>query len=269
MSSLSVLKTFVSSGSAFKIIYTTSNGPIINNLTSRVLILDSSFNPPHFGHAALVKKSILYRFPEKSNVSTSTINRKSVLLLLSLKNADKKSADLRNYAERLDMIQLLASHISADYGIACSIGLTDKSLFAEKINAISEELNKPEVKYTFLLGFDTLVRLLDPKYYPGQSVSSALKPLFSNSDCFILSRDDKKYTQEEQRKYVQRFESPDSKIAISSGLTRHLYLEKGDGPSLSISSSEIRSLIESRKEDWKKYTYFDIADYIVENDLYN
>lgn len=267
-SSLSILKTFVTSGSAFKIVYTTSNGPIISNITKRVLVLDSSFNPPHFGHATLVKKSILYHFPDQSDVSVSTINTKSVLLLLSLKNADKKTADLGNYSLRLDMIQLLASHISEDYGIACSIGLTTKSLFTEKISAINQEINKPQVKFTFLLGFDTLVRLFDPKYYPNQSISSALKLLFANSSFFILSRNDEKYPQEEQEKYIEKIERGEFKNDIPSEWTRHLFLVRGDGTSLNISSSEIRAMINGGQEKWKKYTYADIIGYITDHNMY-
>lgn len=265
------LVSFARSKLPFKIIYTTQNGPLLQNLTRRLLVLDSSFNPPHRGHATLIKKSILYQFDK--NISIATINTRSVLLLLSLKNADKKSTDLTGYLHRLEMIKLFAQHIFNDYGLTCSIGLTNKSLFAEKLTAIFDSLDSPMkecLKITFLLGFDTLIRLLDPKYYKGEGLEKALGPFFDRASCFVVSRDDGHYSFQSQKNYITDIRNGKFDGEVPASWADHIFLESGTSDSLKISSSSIRANIKSGKtEFWKESTYPDIVRYIVEKGLYH
>ncbi|VEU24342.1 DEKNAAC105643 [Brettanomyces naardenensis] len=268
------LKTFLGSNFSFKIIYNTSNGALVSPLTNRILVLDSSFNPPHRAHCSLVVKSALFKFPSQNEFSVSTINTKSVLLLLSLNNADKKQADLSSYVHRLEMVKLLAGHISDDYGLACAIGLTDKSLFVDKMHAIGEGLKREfptrynAINMTFLLGFDTLVRLLDSKYYEGNSLEETLGPFFDRSSCFVLSRDGKEYSQQYQKEYVEKIRSGKFDGQIPPSWADHIFIVSGDDSLLSVSSSEVRALAGKGDDNWERYTFADIAEYIKSKGLY-
>lgn len=235
-------------------------------MTDRVLVLDSSFNPPHRGHSALVAKSIAYPFPTPPNqFSIQTINTRSVLLLLSLKNADKQTKQLRSYTDRLEMMQMLASHIASEFGVACSIALTNRSLFVDKQQVITNHLEslyptRRDLDLTFLLGFDTLIRVLDPKYYT-TDLNSALAPLFNSSSCFVLARDTPSYPLAAQTNYLSSNQLP-------SSWASKIHIVDADSSSVDISSSLIRKMAHEHSHMWQSMTYPDIARYIETHALY-
>ena len=115
------------------------------NQSGRSLILDASFNPPTLAHRALAESAA-----EAANAS-------SILLQLSVANVDKTvtSADL---GQRLFMLELMAQ--GHDH-----VGITGCShaRFIDKAVAIREL--SPGLHPIFAIGYDTLVRLFDEKYY--------------------------------------------------------------------------------------------------------
>lgn len=69
---------------------------------------------------------------------------------------------------------------TADSEIAIDIGVTKLPYFHDKAASISKSgTYAPETQQVHLLGYDTLIRLLDTKYYPPSHSLSILQPFLS------------------------------------------------------------------------------------------
>lgn len=110
-------------------------------------LLSGSFNPVHEGHV---------KFAEQAAKAVS-IDPSRVIYEISLKNVDKGVKDVKEIVEtRVKALQKL--------GLTCM--LTTKGMFAEKNELVTNGF--------FLLGADTLVRLVDKKYYDGSREKMAI-----------------------------------------------------------------------------------------------
>lgn len=141
----------------------------------RLLVLDSSFNPPHMGHYTLVKKALDHY---KQDLH--------VLLLLSVNNADKPPKPA-TFDKRLEMMCLMAGMLQEE-NIPTSVGITVFGKFMDKSAAIQKDFCA-EAAVVYLVGFDTVVRIFDPKYYKPQLPSEALREFMSQTELFCLTRD--------------------------------------------------------------------------------
>ncbi|ODV87080.1 hypothetical protein CANARDRAFT_5637 [[Candida] arabinofermentans NRRL YB-2248] len=261
------LQSFLTSKSQFKLLHSSNSNSIITPMTSRLLILDSSFNPPHKAHYSIIQKSIIHKFPSLNNsISTTTINDKSVLLLLSVNNADKSSNSPASTIHRLSMMIELSNEISENLGICCGVGITDKSLFIDKYKVLSEFINsEKKVTQTYLFGFDTLIRLLNPKYYQSKGIVDALNEFITNCDCFVLTRRDSSSSSssmEHQKDYVKNLEW------IPSSWIDKFNIVDNVETNLDISSSSIRESIKQGDSGWEMNTFPSIANYIKNNHIY-
>lgn len=202
MEALKVVKTFVRSGDSFRLVKCYGDRDVVGPTTRRVLVLDSSFNPPHRGHLAMIKQGVLSL---STHDGIATINTNAVLLLLSVKNADKDSVSVDEYARRLHMVGLMAEHVCAGLGLSCGVALTDASLFVDKSRLVADWTGRSSgVDNFFLLGFDTLIRFFDPRYYR-EPLVEAVDPFFRHSKLCVLLRDDKSSRMDlaDQKKYMQ------------------------------------------------------------------
>ncbi|KAF9493168.1 hypothetical protein BDN71DRAFT_1450722 [Pleurotus eryngii] len=160
----------------------------------RISVLDSSFNPPTLAHLALANSPKPKRSftDERDGVTADALglDYDAKLLLLSVRNADKvlKQRDA-SLVQRLEMMVLLAKDIvcpasgpsdvdqSTESNVAVAIideptfvGKSTKLLtfLRNRLAGMSERAGSSamyEPKLNFLLGFDTLERLLSPRYY--------------------------------------------------------------------------------------------------------
>ncbi|THH08878.1 hypothetical protein EW145_g2410 [Phellinidium pouzarii] len=145
----------------------------------RISILDSSFNPPTLAHLALARST-----PAREE----GLDYDARLLLLSVRNADKalKPGDA-SYAQRLEMMILLANELEKEAGPSTdsksdnvAVAIIDEPTFVRNSSETETSIHTP-VKLTFIMGFDTLERLLAPRYY-GDSLDEmymALKRFFA------------------------------------------------------------------------------------------
>lgn len=189
-----VVQGFLKGKERFKVISEGLNRPVVTPLTRQLLILDSSFNPPHLGHLSMIRQAIMKVGTIQENyTAVSSINTKSVLLLFSVNNADKGTAETEEYVRRLHMVELMSEYISTELGVACCVALTNASLFVDKSDLINGWLRQRrtsmEVETYFLLGFDTLIRLLDAKYYDG-NINEVLARFFKSSRIVVFLRND-------------------------------------------------------------------------------
>lgn len=166
-----------------------------------ILVLDSSFNPPHRAHYALVKLAALKIIQSKSSsyrtTSSSEPYKFNVLISYSATNADKGTASFEDQVIRGELMSRFAqyffdgkSNISKTepaINWAVAIARSPSPRFTDKCKDITcwlknntgivmedqdaENQTRSGTRselynLNFLMGFDTLVRFLDPKYYP-------------------------------------------------------------------------------------------------------
>jgi len=122
------------------------------------LIFPGSFNPPHQGHVELVKESLV-----AANCQTAWFE-------LSLTNADKPSLDVDTVTARLEHFWSLVDIMPAQWGII----LSNAPLFSKKVDLlhplqVTRSYSGQQQPLTFVIGTDTLVRLLNPKYYDSEA----------------------------------------------------------------------------------------------------
>ncbi|KAF1995049.1 hypothetical protein P154DRAFT_566924 [Amniculicola lignicola CBS 123094] len=266
----STLKSFTTSSSKFQIVRTVNP----SSTPPRTLyILDSSFNPPSLAHLVLALKAVTH--PKENDAYPHRI-----LLLFSTSNADKAPSPA-SFAQRLAMMTIFAEDLvlklkgfaesaSGDTGgkvdveerldsIPIDIGLTKEPYYTDKSLAI-DNTDPPaypsQPKHVHLVGYDTLIRFCNPKYYPSYTPPlSALTRFFDAGHKLRVTlrpyderdKSSREFgTMEEQEEYVGRLgtgergeegwrrewaeridvDRPDSGVGISSTrvrtTTRHL-----------------------------------------------
>ncbi len=130
-------------------------------------VLPASFNPPTLAHQFMVHWAL-----EKGGFQ-------GVLLLLDLRHADKPPQD----AHLLDRYLMIRLGLSLNDRTL--IGLSSHGLFLEKARAISG-LSPAPVNWSFLVGEDTMARILDPRFY--SSAQEELGELFSRASFVVFER---------------------------------------------------------------------------------
>ncbi|KAF4965350.1 hypothetical protein FZEAL_10771, partial [Fusarium zealandicum] len=152
-----------------------------------LVILDSSFNPPTLAHAGMAR-SALRDLGAKNNEEG-----KRLMLLLSVNNADKAPKPA-SFPVRLCMMEAMGRELLDEVeGLEIDVAVTTMPFFHDKARATTEtdfyacEGQQPTM--TFLAGFDTLVRIFNPKYY-GEGMQRALGPFFEESRVRITTRPD-------------------------------------------------------------------------------
>ncbi|KAL2891235.1 putative nicotinamide mononucleotide adenylyltransferase [Ceratocystis lukuohia] len=224
-----LLSKFQTSGNQLCIIKSLG-APWLSTPKQRIIVLDSSFNPPTLAHMHMALTAI-QRFSSCSGPtlavdstcqvfgeSDDTPKAMGVLLLLSVNNADKAPKPAP-FAQRLCMMQDFAEDllefiktkpkpetlpIGAALPYSVAIGLTTLPFFHSKAIALAELENGPDVSslgetlatsapasvdQCYLVGFDTLVRIFNPKYYGGAAgMREALGPFFARARLSITMR---------------------------------------------------------------------------------
>lgn len=276
------LKSFKEGCTPFKVIKTI-------NLSKRVTpeavpdseiiyVLDSSFNPPTKAHFAMA----LYAMNDWQRTQGLAAPAR-LLLLLATENADKPSKPA-SFEDRLIMMNMLALELAQQLDRRCpdhempkpqaiDIGVVKFPLFIDKANAIAASgvysLLKTQV---FLMGFDTLVRVLDPKYYKDKTLKS-LQAFFAANMIILALRDSEDGPPvSEQRQFVERIAagSLDAIHGYDWWSKRIEVVEKiMDFGDETVSSTRVRAAAKKRELDaLAQLTPTDIANYVINQALY-
>ncbi|RMZ66120.1 cytidylyltransferase [Pyrenophora seminiperda CCB06] len=179
----SALHFFTTSPVKFHVVRT------VNNTTTQpktLYILDSSFNPPSIAHLSLATSAL------KQSVASEQKPYR-LLLLFSTHNADK-SPSPASFVQRLALMTMFAEDLSQSLktaepplkpdmaSVSIDIGLTKEPYYSDKSAAIADTtppFYPSNPIHVHLVGYDTLVRFCNPKYYPKHDPPlSALKPFF-------------------------------------------------------------------------------------------
>ena len=139
----------------------------IGNRPGRLLCLSASFNPLTVAHVRLIQEAS-HVFPPDE-----------VLLLLARANVDKEVIGFPLQRRLRLLLRFGESHPQFSVA-ACSHGR-----FVDKAEAIRSHY--PEgTRLAFIVGFDTLIRLFDPKYYADRDAS--VSALFVKSEFIAANR---------------------------------------------------------------------------------
>jgi len=190
-----------------------------------LLVLDSSFNPPTVAHRRMVLSALSSNVDK--DIERPTIPSR-VLLLLAINNADK-SPQPAAFPERLAMMYIFAEDLllsrqqtqqPGNNSMTTSstnrrsgsldgidIAVTTEPYFHDKSAAVQnsgfyydlpasteekaqEYRHHRQMEQVYLTGFDTLIRIFNSKYYPGQDMSAVLDPFFAHSSLRVTMRTD-------------------------------------------------------------------------------
>ncbi|KAJ1718520.1 hypothetical protein LPJ53_006477 [Coemansia erecta] len=162
----------------------------------RIGVMDSSFNPPHYCHGALMEclGTMELTAADRSHRPARILDIDAFLLLLGSENADKRHTGA-SLEQRMRMVDMLATTISQDTSAdtwhvwKCrehfdqsnlhnlAIGMVNTPRFVDKCSAVRDAVRQEwskgtgqsaaslEVLCYFAMGWDTLIRFFDPKYY--------------------------------------------------------------------------------------------------------
>jgi len=139
----------------------------ISNGKGRLAIFPASFNPPTRAHLALIREA-----KEAARLD-------EVLVLLDVAAMDKECAG----AEVADRLAMMKRAFGRDPWV--STGLSSHGLFLDKIAPL-RRIYPDLVDFFFIVGFDTIVRVVNRKYY--LSPKKSLEELFSKSHFLVANR---------------------------------------------------------------------------------
>lgn len=168
----------------------------------RVLVLDSSFNPPTKAHYSLLTTAIQQYPPHFFS---------GQLLLFTTRNVDKQLSGA-SVLQRAQMMEIVARQ-QPDIAVA----ITQHGRFIDKARCLQQWIQEPVDLY-FIVGYDTITRLLDQKYYE-VPVQEALDPFFQS--CRLVCADrpgfdtDQVVSQFWKSAIIQRYQDAIQRIQLS------------------------------------------------------
>jgi nicotinamide-nucleotide adenylyltransferase len=259
----SALHSFASSPAKFRLVRS------VNATTTQpktLYILDSSFNPPSIAHLTLAASALKQSAPSEKSPYR-------LLLLFSTHNADKAPSPA-SFVQRIALMTMFAEDLSRSLknatpslnanvaNISIDIGLTKEPYYSDKSAAIAEttpSFYSSSPIHIHLVGYDTLIRFCNPKYYPKYDPPlSALKPFFDAGHKMRVTQrptdpsdeSSNEYgTTEEQAKYLQDLKDGKQEDAgFESAWGKNIDMvqaEKGVG----VSSTRVRNAANEGKWD--------------------
>ncbi|KAF2737253.1 Nucleotidylyl transferase, partial [Polyplosphaeria fusca] len=281
-----ILHTFSSSSARFRIVRTVNPSPSVALKT--LYILDSSFNPPSVAHLALATSALT---SAAYNEATSC----RMLLLFSTHNADKTPSPAA-FVQRIALMTMFAEDLSQSLApsphdssqselsnVSIDIGLTKEPYYTDKSSAITETDPNPypsNPKHIHLVGYDTLIRFCNPKYYHSHSPPlSALAPFFNAGHKLHVTlrpfdEDDSSSaefgTVADQQHYLQRLKDGElEKAGFDTAWAGHIDIAEPN-KGLGVSSTRIRTA--AQEENWTgvgQLCTTGVAAWIKDQGMYN
>jgi nicotinic acid mononucleotide adenylyltransferase len=137
-----------------------------------VIVFPGSFNPPTNAHLALLKQGRLYA---KSHADMR------VYCAFSKHTVDKETVERPLLLDRIILMQKVLRRRLPDTGIL----LFNRGLYVEQAEALRNSF--PHVhRILFLMGFDKIVQIFDPRYYADRDAS--LEELFNQAELLVVPR---------------------------------------------------------------------------------
>ncbi|KAF9160411.1 hypothetical protein DFQ27_005810 [Actinomortierella ambigua] len=231
----------------------TVDRPPSTSRPTTIAVLDSSFNPPTVAHYHLLKAAARKAVPGCD----------AVLLLLAMNNVDKGQTGA-SAIERLEMMEALALECIRDEREETAlrhmaVGLTIHARFIDKAQPILDSYPPETVRLSWIMGHDTLTRLLDPKYY--KDIKVDLSPFFERNHAICSTRPD--YGTREDLDRVIKQSGHADKVTL-------VEIEAEDEAIATMSSTIVRKAVQNK--DWnlvKSCVMPSVEKIIIANDLYS
>mmetsp|Transcript_8317 Transcript_8317/g.12584 ORF Transcript_8317/g.12584 Transcript_8317/m.12584 type:complete len:642 (-) Transcript_8317:146-2071(-) len=254
-----------------------------NPFPNDVIIVPGSYNPPHHGHVGLANaavaalrrmrrteekdcneissssKMLRSRYSSLESMSTSSSSSSAlknlwdtvdkheydptVLFEMSVTNADKPPLDPSEVERRVSFFPTL-SEMPKDWGVI----LTNAPLFSQKTSLLDEVCSSSPFsnrKMTFVLGTDTFVRIINPKYYNNsvENMINALVQMKEKGVHFIVGG-----RLEQTESGSKKFINGEGEVKSLPGHVQEIFtLLTEDEFRLDVSSTEIRKQMEEQK----------------------
>ena len=225
-----------------------------------VAVLDSSFNPPTRAHLHML------------SVAASRFSCTNTLLLLAKQNADKAVTGA-SLVQRLEMMELIAAAAEPVGSMLC--GVTAHPLFVDKVSALRSLYGSgsgdDDARILVLVGFDTWIRIVDPKYYPPNGgLEAALKAIFGGVDVCVVSRDPSSASNLAESADALSVEAQESIVhSLSAEVTNgRLHFLRNEPEFAGVSSSAIRKAVAGGGASASGGVPESIAAYVAEQGLY-
>lgn len=239
------------------------SAPLSLNEYRTLYVLDSSFNPPTKAHLTLARQALLKDKGEKPA---------RMMFLLATVNADKKPKPA-DFEDRLVMMSLMAHDVVTEFGdqkVEVDVAVTKKPFFMDKAACIVEAGIYGDAQQVHLTGYDTIVRIFNPKYYPEDQKLKVLEPFLSKHRLRVCYREDGETSRADQETYI---ESVGDGSRESEGMRkewRKMIELVDDAESVKgySSTKSRRAAVEGRRQDLEGLLGPEIADYVLSQKLY-
>src|SRR6266480_3348592 len=138
----------------------------------KIIVFPGSFNPPTTAHLALLKQA--WQFAREHGPM-------HIYAAISKHTTDKEYVQRPLLLDRIILLETLLRHHLRHTGIM----LFNRGLYVEQAEAVHSAF--PQVtKLFFLIGFDKIVQIFDPRYYEDRDL--ALQELFELADFLVAPR---------------------------------------------------------------------------------
>jgi nicotinic acid mononucleotide adenylyltransferase len=139
-----------------------------------IVVFAGSFNPPTIAHLALLKQAQRFMYEQ----GTKPFH---LYAAFSKRTVDKEGVERPLLRDRILLLQMLLRRRLPHIGIL----LFNRGLYVEQAEAIRTAF--PRVRRIFfLMGFDKLEQILDPRYYEDRD--TALEALFRQAELLVAPR---------------------------------------------------------------------------------
>ncbi|KAF4851844.1 Nicotinamide mononucleotide adenylyltransferase [Colletotrichum siamense] len=234
----------------------------------RLVVLDSSFNPPTLAHLRMATSAL--------QASGGAGAGARLLLLLAVNNADKAPKPVA-FAVRLGLMCAFAEDLlaqGAGEGMEVDVGVTAMPFFHDKARAVEGGgfYGEEGVEQVYLAGYDTLIRIFNPKYYPEAEggMKAALGPFLDRGRLRISLRVGDEWGGEgEQRAYLEGLrEGGLEEVGGKREWAERVELVTGTEGEV-VSSSRVREMAGRGDEEGLKGLLGErVRGWVLEEDLY-
>lgn len=201
-----------------------------------------------------------------------------VILLLAIQNADKP-AQPASFEHRLTMMELFAANLRREtQELGVDIAVTKLPYFMDKAAAIDESGEyTPSAEKVHLTGYDTLIRFLDPKYYPPSHSLKVLEPFFENNRLrvsyrsFLDDPEEREKGKTDQDAYLSALRDGDrNKEGGNPGWVKNGRIEMCEGREGEVvSSTRVRQAVRvGNTRELQELMPESISKWIIDNKLY-
>lgn len=138
-----------------------------------IMVFSGSFNPPTIAHVALLRQA--RRFARHQG------GHWQIYAAMSKQSVDKETLERMTLLDRVILLEEVLKNEVKDTGLL----LLNRGLYVEQAQGIRAAFPGAR-RLAFLLGFDKIVQILDPRYYSDRNAS--LHKLFQLADLLVAPR---------------------------------------------------------------------------------